>query len=108
MFDADDMTTTTTVAILRLSLVVLLLHIGVAVFAVAQSGPSVETAVQTVRIENLTERVRRIEDANLDGRLRTVESDMVEVKWLSRGVTAAIIGHLVATILGISGKRRSS
>lgn len=40
---------------------------------------------------------RRIADVDKDlsGRVRVLESDMAEVKWLARGVAAAVMGQLV-------------
>ena len=44
-------------------------------------------------------------DKDLSGRVRVLESDMAEVKWLSRAVTAAVIGQLVMAGMGLRERK---
>ena len=72
-------------------------------------GQSQETINERVRIltENLQQRVASIEMADAAGRLRVLESDMAEVKWLGRSVALAVAGQLVIAGLGTREKRRT-
>lgn len=59
----------------------------------------------TTMVDWLDRRVSVIESQNIDGRLRVLESDMSELKWLSRSVAAAMIGQFA--ISGMSLLRRN-
>lgn len=56
-------------------------------------------------VNELSRRVTSIEGENLDGRLRVVESDMAELKWLSRSVAVAVIGQFAVAGMGVLKKR---
>jgi hypothetical protein len=51
-------------------------------------------------------RIDRLEDQRLDARLSTLESEMTEVKYLTRAVTGAVIVQLV--LLGMARKKAIS
>lgn len=75
------------------------LLVGGAVFVIA---PAVAAQPQDVlnerarlAIETLTRDVETIQQIQAEARLRLLEADMTEVKWLGRTVAAALIGQLV-------------
>lgn len=45
-------------------------------------------------------------DKDLSGRVRVLESDMMEVKWLARAVAVAVIGQLVIASFSLRDRRR--
>ncbi len=55
-------------------------------------------------VASLERRIADI-DKDLSGRVRVLESDMAEVKWLSRAVTAAVIGQLVMAGMGLRERK---
>ena len=88
-------------------------HIQVAILALstvavisifAQSAWAQQTMDYWSGVSVLDRKVSMLESQNLDGRLRVVESDMFEVKWLTRTVTATLIGQFI--IAGISLRRK--
>ncbi len=81
----------------RRQLIVLLLS-TVAVFAVSAMARAAQADWSDRRLTTL-------ENYNLDARIRVLESDMFEVKWLSRTVTATLIGQFI--LAGISLRRKS-
>lgn len=91
-------------ASLRQKLVVLVLS-TIAVFAVSRMARA-QSAQQNILDYWSDRRLTNLESQNLDARLRVVESDMFEVKWLTRTVTATLIGQFI--LAGISLRRKSS
>lgn len=59
--------------------------------------PSQETINNEQRITTveLTRRVAQLELFDISSRLKVLESDMTEVKWLARGAALAVIGQLM-------------
>lgn len=55
------------------------------------------------RVVSLEDRVTALEKQETEARVKVLESDMAEVKWLGRGVAIAVVGQLV---LGIFGDKR--
>lgn len=85
--------------IVRVALAQLLAHVAV-VYVFAQGS------VDSYRIDDLTRRVQNVEGQAdrvqaLAIDVGVLKSEMTEVKWLSRGVTASVIGLLVASALGL-------
>ena len=56
-------------------------------------------------INELSRRITIVEAQQLDGRLRVVESDMAEVKYLTRAVVIAVIGQLAVGGIGMLRRR---
>ncbi len=83
----------------RLQVIVISLMAVVTISAYARSA----NAQQTM-IDWNDRRLTNLENLNLDARLRVVESDMFEVKWLTRTVTATLIGQFI--LAGISLRRK--
>ena len=54
----------------------------------------------------LERRVTTIEAQNLYGRVLVLESDMIELKWLSRMATAALVGQFGSMVIRAINKRR--
>lgn len=54
---------------------------------------------QRVMAENLERRVTKLEQTDASGRLRVIESDMYEVKWLARGTTGAVLTQILAMVM---------
>ena len=80
--------------------------------ALAQSQETINANV-TYQISELYRRIAEVEGQgakslstawDLDARMRLLEHDMNEVKWLGRSVAAAVIGQLV--IAGMGWRRR--
>lgn len=61
-------------------------------------------AVQAQDVASLERRIADV-DKDLSGRVRVLESDMAEVKWLARGVAMAVTGQLIITAFAL--KERS-
>lgn len=74
----------------------------IAVFGVSRLARAQQQNIQDYWSDR---RLTAIESQNLDARLRVVESDMFEVKWLTRTVTATLIGQFI--LAGISLRRKS-
>lgn len=56
--------------------------------------------VLSERMDNLNRRVSVVENVEAGARLRVLESDMTEVKWLGRSVAVAVAAQLFALIIG--------
>jgi hypothetical protein len=89
--------------VLRACIVELLLVLGYVTLIALQSQETINMRLQ-VATDNLQQRVERLEREDAAGRLRVLESDMTEVKYLARGVTVALIVQLF--IAGRAVKRR--
>lgn len=67
----------------------------------------VAVIVHAQDLATLERRVAEI-DKGLSGRVLVLESDMAEVKWLTRGVTMAVIGQLVVAGMGLKDRKGRS
>ena len=88
---------------LRILLLQLCLHAAVAV--AAAQGQGYDDATLRYRADDLSRRIGTVEALNLDARVRVLESDMSEVKWLARGVTIAVAGQLIMATIGLVDKK---
>jgi len=68
------------------------------------NAPAPVTNFSDWAINILDRRLSTIESQNLDGRLRVNESDMAELKWLSRSVAVAVIGQFA--VAGMAALKR--
>lgn len=64
----------------------------------------VAIVVHAQDLQTLERRVSEI-DKDLSGRVKVLENDMAEVKWLTRGVTMAVIGQLVVAGMGLKERK---
>lgn len=69
----------------------------------SQEGVNIQLRMAT---EDMQRRVGKLESDDYAGRLRVLESDMTEVKWLARGAAAAVMGQLLLAA-GVGVRRRS-
>lgn len=69
----------------------------------SQEGVNIQLRMST---EDLQRRVTKLESDDYAGRLRVLESDMTEVKWLARGAAAAVMGQLLLAA-GVGVRRRT-
>lgn len=87
----------------------LLLHV---LFATQVLGQSQETINERheIQIMNQDRRLGMIEGEmdreGIAARVRVLESDMYEVKWLARGMVLAVFGQLVVSGLSLNAIRR--
>ncbi len=70
--------------------------------AAQQAGPA--QPFSDWAVNELSRRVTILEGQSLDGRVRVLESDVAELKWMSRGVALAVAGQLVAIVIGLKRK----
>lgn len=72
----------------------------------AQSQETINAVIDQ-KMGTLDGRVSKLEAMNSDPRLRVLESDMTEVKWLGRSVAGLVAGQLVVLLFGLrNGKPR--
>jgi hypothetical protein len=64
-----------------------------------------QTSYTDWAITEMSRRLTLIEGQNIESRLRVLESDMAELKWLSRSVAVAVIGQFA--VAGMGALRRS-
>jgi hypothetical protein len=57
------------------------------------------TAAQMTMTDWIDRRLTVIESQNLFGRVLVLESEMVEIKWLSRTAVVALIGQFAAALM---------
>lgn len=58
------------------------------------------------RLAGQSERIARLESTDADARLRVLENDMAEVKYLGRGVALAMAVQLATGILGFVDRKK--
>ena len=76
-------------------LVQLLVHIVIGI-AGAQTQTQGEVNVQQrMAVDDLGRRLTVLENVQTPERLRVLESDMTELKWLARGAAAGVVGQLI-------------
>lgn len=79
----------------HLKLGLLIVLVGHVAIAFAQPTPDAfQVQASKYAIEGLERRVADLERLGVDARLRVLENDMFEVKWLTRGVTVAIFSQI--------------
>ena len=86
-------------AFLEFLLIVLVIHIGIAVSAEAQSQ-DVINANNASAIDGVRRDVDEYRIERLPARVGVLESDMYEIKWLTRGMTIAVVGQIVERLFG--------
>lgn len=64
----------------------------VAAFQPSQGEINIE---QRLKADNLEHRIERLEHDDLSSRLKVLESDMWEVKWLARGAALALVSQII-------------
>lgn len=72
--------------------------VGASWMVVASISLAANFSSQFPQIDYTDRRLNTLEGQTLDARLRVVENDMVEVKWLTRCVTAAVVGQIVMLV----------
>lgn len=94
------------VCLTRALLAVVLAHvvIGYATVYAQWRQPSLEensAAIQELRfrVGSTEQRLNASDIHELPARVRVLESDMTEVKWLARGVLVAVVAQLVARLI---------
>ena len=93
--------------LVRLALLAqLIVHTGIALVVAQSIQPSISTQVElnSAGLTELQRRLASLDAQDVPGRVRVLESDMSEVKWLIRGVAAAMIGQLSIAVM----RRRQS
>lgn len=77
-------------------LALMLAHGAMAVHGQSQDAVN---ATQAANLRSLEARIEVIEHADLPARLRVMEDNMGEVKWLARGVFSLMLGQLVLKMM---------
>lgn len=78
---------------------------GWVAYARAQSQETIN-ALASQRLSTIESRVIVLEGQDVAARLRILEADMAEVKWLGRSVAALVASQLVTMLLGLRESRK--
>ena len=68
-------------------------------FAVHGQSQDAINATQAATVRSLEARIEAIEHADLPSRVRVMEDNMGEIKWLARGVFSLMLGQLVLKMM---------
>ena len=91
--------------ILRACLVYLCVSVPVVSIGFAQSQETINATVNQ-RLAQLEVKHAAEELLRTESRLRVLENDAAEIKWLGRSVALVVAGQLVTMLLGLKDRRR--
>ncbi len=77
-----------------------------AIVVVCWGAIVVNTAAQMTMTDWIDRRLTVIETQNLYGRVLVLESDMTELKWLSRTAAAALVGQFASALMRTLKRRQ--
>lgn len=87
-------------AFLELLLLILVIHIGIAASRVEAQSQDVINANNASAIDSVRRDVDEYRNERIPARVDVLESDMYEIKWLTRGMTIAVVGQIVERLFG--------